>query len=41
MKSHAPIGYNLLRNSSKKILKAVAIIAHEHHEKWKGLGYLP
>lgn len=39
MKAHATIGYNLLKNSNRRILKTAAIIAHEHHEKWNGKGY--
>jgi response regulator RpfG family c-di-GMP phosphodiesterase len=39
MKTHSTIGYNLLKNSNRHILKAAAIVAHEHHEKWNGTGY--
>ncbi|RXJ97790.1 response regulator receiver protein [Arcobacter sp. CECT 8986] len=39
MKEHANIGYNLLNTSDRKIFKAAAIIANEHHEKWDGTGY--
>lgn len=39
MKSHASIGYELLKNSDRPILKAAAIVAGEHHEKWNGSGY--
>ncbi|WMM24210.1 DUF3369 domain-containing protein [Tissierella sp. MB52-C2] len=39
IKSHTTIGYNLLRNSKREILKAAAIIAHEHHERYDGKGY--
>jgi HD-GYP domain-containing protein (c-di-GMP phosphodiesterase class II) len=39
MKSHTAIGYNLLKNSSRRILKTAAIVAYEHHEKWNGKGY--
>lgn len=39
MQTHAEIGYNLLKNSNRRILKTAAIIAHEHHEKWNGRGY--
>ena len=38
MKQHSQIGFDLL-NSDKPILKAAAIIAHEHHERWDGKGY--
>lgn len=39
IKSHSSIGYNLLKNSTRRILQAAATIAHEHHEKWDGTGY--
>jgi len=39
MKEHAKIGYNVFKDSTKPLLKAAAIIAHEHHEKWDGSGY--
>ncbi len=39
MKGHASLGYKMLKNSEKPILKAAAIVAHEHHEKWDGTGY--
>lgn len=39
MKTHAELGHDMLRHSRKKILKAGAIIAYEHHEKWDGSGY--
>ena len=39
MKTHATIGYELLNKSSREILKASAIVAHAHHEKWDGSGY--
>ncbi|MBU8905923.1 HD-GYP domain-containing protein [Desertibacillus haloalkaliphilus] len=39
MKTHAEVGYNLLKGSNRKILRAAAVIAHEHHEKWNGQGY--
>jgi len=39
MKRHTLIGSNMLKNSNRKILKASAIIAQEHHEKWNGQGY--
>lgn len=39
MKSHTEVGYNLLKGSSRKILKAAAIVARQHHEKWNGRGY--
>lgn len=39
MKEHTTIGYNLLKNSERIIIKSSAIIAYEHHEKWNGRGY--
>lgn len=39
MQAHASIGYGLLKNSKRDILKAAAIVAHQHHEKWNGKGY--
>jgi PAS domain S-box-containing protein len=39
MKSHTTIGYEILKNSNRPILKASAIVANEHHEKWDGSGY--
>jgi HD-GYP domain-containing protein (c-di-GMP phosphodiesterase class II) len=39
MQSHTDIGYGLLKNSTRKILKSAAILAHQHHEKWNGKGY--
>lgn len=39
MKSHTIIGYEILKNSNRPILKASAIVANEHHEKWDGSGY--
>ncbi len=39
MKSHTKIGYQLLNNSSRRLLKAAAIVAYQHHEKWDGSGY--
>ncbi|NHN31295.1 HD domain-containing phosphohydrolase [Paenibacillus agricola] len=39
MKSHTDIGYGLLKNSTRRILKTAAIVAHQHHEKWNGHGY--
>jgi len=39
MQTHARIGYELLNKSDKRILQLGATIAHEHHERWDGLGY--
>ncbi|MCP4572174.1 MAG: HD domain-containing protein [bacterium] len=39
MKKHAEIGHSILAGSERPIMKAAAIIAHEHHERWDGKGY--
>jgi response regulator RpfG family c-di-GMP phosphodiesterase len=39
MKNHSQIGYEMLKSSNRRILRAGAIIANEHHEKWDGSGY--
>ncbi|MCQ4087947.1 HD domain-containing phosphohydrolase [Saccharibacillus sp. JS10] len=39
MKSHAMSGYEMLKHSTRPILKTAAIIALEHHEKYAGGGY--
>ena len=39
MQSHTTIGYNILTNSHSKYLKAGAVIALSHHEKFDGSGY--
>lgn len=39
MKTHAKIGYEMLKSSNREILKSAAIIAKEHHEKYDGSGY--
>ena len=39
MKTHALLGYDMLKYSNKKILQTAAIVAKEHHEKYDGSGY--
>jgi response regulator RpfG family c-di-GMP phosphodiesterase len=39
MKHHALFGYEMFNKSERPLLKAAAIIAHEHHEKYDGTGY--
>jgi response regulator RpfG family c-di-GMP phosphodiesterase len=39
MKSHTTIGYQMLKSSERPILKAAALIAQQHQEKWDGSGY--
>lgn len=39
MKTHAQLGYEMLKHSDKKLLGIAATIAHEHHERYDGSGY--
>lgn len=39
MQQHPAIGLQILDGSSRPILKAAAVIAHQHHEKYDGSGY--
>jgi len=39
IKTHTHLGYEMLKNSSRPIIKAASIVANEHHEKWDGTGY--
>ena len=39
MKTHAKLGHDMLKSSKRHILRAGAIIANEHHERWEGGGY--
>ena len=39
MKQHPEVGRSLLEGSQRPILKAAAVIAHQHHEKYDGTGY--
>ena len=39
MKEHTNVGYTILHGSDRPILKAAAIIAQQHHEKFNGSGY--
>ena len=39
MKTHAQLGFEMLKHSKKPILQAASIVAREHHEKYNGLGY--
>ncbi len=39
MKNHTTIGYDLLKDSSKSLLRLAADIAYYHHEHWSGKGY--
>ncbi len=39
IKTHSQIGYRIFKNSKRPIMKAAAIIARDHHEKYDGSGY--
>lgn len=39
MQQHPAIGHSILDGSQRPILKAAAVIAHQHHEKFDGSGY--
>lgn len=39
IKTHSGIGYEILKAANIPILRISANIAHEHHERWDGLGY--
>lgn len=39
IRKHTTIGYNLLKNSKRPLLKAAATICLQHHEKIDGTGY--
>ncbi|MEA1919326.1 MAG: PAS domain S-box protein [Campylobacterota bacterium] len=39
MKTHAELGYEMLKYSNRPILQASALVAQTHHEKWDGSGY--
>ena len=39
MKQHPAVGLSILDGSSRPILKAAAVIAYQHHEKFDGSGY--
>ena len=39
MKTHSKIGFDILKNSKRDILRAAAIISYTHHEKYDGTGY--
>lgn len=39
MRSHSSIGASVLSGSERPLLKAAAIIAEQHHEKYDGTGY--
>lgn len=39
MRTHAEKGFELLKNSKRRLTTAASVIALEHHEKWDGTGY--
>ncbi|MDO9695729.1 MAG: HD domain-containing protein, partial [Candidatus Latescibacteria bacterium] len=39
MQTHASVGHRILDQSDRALLKAAAIVAHDHHERWDGRGY--
>ncbi|MDH4318351.1 MAG: response regulator [Desulfobulbaceae bacterium] len=39
MKSHAPVGAEILKDSPSRYLQFAAVIAANHHERWDGTGY--
>ena len=39
IQEHARIGYEILNKSNRSIMKAAAIVALQHHERWDGTGY--
>lgn len=39
MHDHTTLGFSLLRKSQRQILQMAAVVAHQHHERWDGMGY--
>ncbi len=39
MEYHPLTGYEMLKHSKRDLLMKACIIAHQHHEKWNGMGY--
>ncbi|EGU35370.1 hypothetical protein VIBRN418_00235 [Vibrio sp. N418] len=39
MQTHTSYGYKLLNASNGEVFHLAATVAHEHHERWDGLGY--
>jgi len=37
--THTVIGHSILSRSDRRIMKAAAVVAHQHHERWDGAGY--
>ncbi|WP_321531357.1 HD domain-containing phosphohydrolase [uncultured Desulfuromonas sp.] len=39
IKTHTVYGHDILRHSTRRLLRCAAVIAHQHHEHWDGSGY--
>ncbi len=39
MRTHAQVGYEIIKSSHRPILEVAAIVAQQHHEQWDGSGY--
>ena len=39
MKVHTNYGYIIFKDSNKEVMRAAAIVAQQHHERWDGKGY--
>ena len=39
MQRHSQLGYDMLKSSTRPLMKLAATIAYEHHERWDGEGY--
>jgi len=39
IKTHTTIGHEILRKSQRRIMRAAAVVAQQHHERWDGSGY--
>jgi response regulator RpfG family c-di-GMP phosphodiesterase len=39
MQTHTTIGWEILAKSERRIMKAAALVAYQHHERWDGKGY--
>lgn len=39
MQKHTEIGRQILDGSNREVLRAAAVVAGQHHEKWDGTGY--
>ena len=39
MKTHANVGYQILRQINRPLVRMASLIAHEHHERYDGAGY--